>query len=193
VKKDILELIKKTGSIRHFKKTRISDRLVDTILEAGVWGPSIFGIQPWHFVVVKNPLLIKKIASIVDRNSHKTIGGVRKLLQMCSAVIKNCKLLIAVCVNGSAKKTASRYGVLYKKKAAIAELLASGAAIQNMFLTLTSLGLGGVWLDAPTIFPYEINNILDEKDNIVSLLAIGYPNQSVRRSIRNYNTLVKFI
>ena len=192
MEKGILKLIKRTASIRRFKKQSIPKHLVNVIVEAGVWGPSLFGIQPWRFVVVKTPFAIKKVASIVNKDSSKAVGGVRKLLQICSKTIENCRLLIFVYNIGNARKTASRYGILYEKKAGIAELLASGAAIQNMFLTLTSLGLGGVWLDAPTIFPNSINKVLAEKGELVSVLAIGYPNQPIRRSFRHYNKLVRY-
>lgn len=191
--KELLTLIKKAGAVRKFKKTKISEKDIKLIVEAGLWGPSIFGVQPWHFVIIKKSTVIKRIASIVYKNAYKKQGGVRKLLQLSSEIIRNCVLLIAIYNNGRIKRNAAKYGAMYAKKSWVAELLSSGASTQNMFLTLNSIGLGGVWLDAPVIFPKEINKLLEEDDEIVSFVAIGYPNQEIRRSCRDYKKIIKFI
>ena len=49
---EILEIIKKRKTIRKYTDKPIPKEVLDKILEAGIWGPSVHGLQPWKFVVV---------------------------------------------------------------------------------------------------------------------------------------------
>ncbi len=190
----ILDLIKKSGSVRKFKKENIKAKQLKLILEAGIWGPSLFGIQPWHFDVIRKKATIKNIASAVYSDSKKHQGGLAKLLQISARIITDSNVLIAVYIDNRIKNNAGKYGGdICRKKGWMAELLSTGAAIQNMFLVIFSIGLGGVWLDAPTIFPNKINKILNQKDELVAFLALGYPNQQIKRSPRDYKKVIRFI
>ncbi len=40
---------------------KVSEADIQTILEAGRLAPSAFGVEPWHFVLVENPELQKKL------------------------------------------------------------------------------------------------------------------------------------
>lgn len=61
-----LGLVKSRRSIREIKPDPIPDEMIDKILEAARWAPSGFNMQPWEFVVVKDPDLKKEIKNIVD-------------------------------------------------------------------------------------------------------------------------------
>lgn len=190
---NILNLIKSSGSIRKFKAAHISSKLLDKIIEAGVWGPSLFGVQPWRFIVIKKRKIIKEIAEIVRDGVGRREDGLSKLLLMTANVIESSNVLIAVYTNGKVVATAARYGKLAEKRARMAELLATGATVQNMFLMLNCINLGGVWLDAPTLFSSRINKVLEQDDELVVFLSIGVPNQEIRRSFRSLKNLVKII
>jgi nitroreductase len=112
---------------------------------------------------------------------------------MSSRVIEGAGIIIAVYGNDKIERTAAKYGRACLKKAKSAELLSAGAAVQNMFLTLNSIGLGGVWLDAPTLFEDKINRITKQKDSLLVLLVLGYPNQAIKRSYRNAGEMIKFL
>lgn len=191
--KNILTLIKESRAVRSFDSRKVSDKALRMIVEAGVWGPSVFGVQPWYFVIIKKRDYIKKIAKIMQRGSKELRGGIKKLLQLNSNVIKDSKVLIAIYSNNRIKKNMARYGITYMKKGMTAEILSCGAAIQNMFLLLNSLNLGGVWLDSPTIFSTQINKLLEEKKELLSVLAIGHPVHPTMRSSRSFEQIVKFL
>lgn len=194
MKKELIKLIKRSGSVRRFKNKRISSKLLKLILDGGVWGPSIFGVQPWHFSVIEKPFLIKKIASVMEHNiADNSSDGIKKLLKLNSIIVSNARVIIAVYTDNKIKKRARKYGAVYVKKGWVAEILAAGAAMQNMFLLLNIHGLGGVWLDTPTIFSEKINKILHEKDELLAFLAIGYPNQECKRSYREQKKMVRFL
>lgn len=62
----LLELVKTRRSIREIKPDPIPDEYVDKVIEVARWAPSGFNMQPWEFVVVKEPELKDSIVQIVD-------------------------------------------------------------------------------------------------------------------------------
>ncbi len=56
------ELIIKRQSIRKFKPDPVSKEMIMEILEAARIAPSGGNRQPWHFIVVQNKEMIKKLA-----------------------------------------------------------------------------------------------------------------------------------
>ena len=59
---DVFEAIQKRHSVRAYKSTPIPEEKLMKILEAGRLAPSASNIQPWHFIVVKDPEKRKKLA-----------------------------------------------------------------------------------------------------------------------------------
>jgi len=59
---DVVNAIRDRRSIRKYKSTEVSEEKVDTILQAGRWAPSASNKQPWHFIVVRDPEMRKKLA-----------------------------------------------------------------------------------------------------------------------------------
>ncbi|MFX0046375.1 MAG: nitroreductase family protein [Candidatus Hermodarchaeota archaeon] len=59
---DVHEVIKNRRSIRKYLDKKVEDEKVMTILEAGRWAPSAANRQPWHFIVVRNETMRKKLA-----------------------------------------------------------------------------------------------------------------------------------
>jgi len=59
---DVTKAIRERRSIRKYKSTEVSDESIDIILQAGRWAPSASNKQPWHFIVVRNSDLRRKLA-----------------------------------------------------------------------------------------------------------------------------------
>ena len=59
---DVLKAIRDRRSIRRYKSTEVEFEKIDTILQAGRWAPSASNKQPWHFIVVHNETMRKKLA-----------------------------------------------------------------------------------------------------------------------------------
>lgn len=51
---DVFEAIQKRKPNRSYKSTPVSNKTLETLLEAARLSPSAKNIQPWHFIVVKN-------------------------------------------------------------------------------------------------------------------------------------------
>ena len=64
----LLELVKQRRSIHRFKTDPIPDEYVEKILEVARWAPSGMNMQPWEFVVVKEPELRAQIVKYIDED-----------------------------------------------------------------------------------------------------------------------------
>ena len=70
IKKRSLEfynIIKKRNSVRDFKKSRINDKIIKNAILAAGTSPSGANQQPWHFVIIKNKLIKKKIKVAAEK------------------------------------------------------------------------------------------------------------------------------
>ena len=64
------KLIKTRRSIRNFKSSIIDDQIIkNAILSAGS-APSGANLQPWHFVVIKNKNIKKKIRKEAEKEEY---------------------------------------------------------------------------------------------------------------------------
>ena len=195
-KYDLLELIKKSGAVREFQDKTISPQLIDKIIEAGIWGLSILGIQPWKIICVTKNKIIENITCIIDKTAKRIDKPFGTILKITAATIKNSKALIAIYNNKKAEERSQKYGETYASKANIAEIQCIGGVLQNMFLEANYLGLGCVWIDSPTFFDTEeINKVLKQNNQLIAFLALGYPKHGyIKRSKRApYNQMVEII
>ena len=131
----VIEIIKTRRSIRQFTKETVSEEVVNQILESGLWEPSGKNNQPWKFAIIRNPSLKEVLANLTYSRS----------------IIQGAQVCIAVFLD--------RSRVYDKTK----DVQAIGACIQNMLLTIHSLGLGGIWL----------GEILKNKERVAELLGAG--------------------
>ena len=183
---NLLELIKKSGAVREFENKEIPQHLVDKIIEAGRWGLSVLGIQPWKLIIVKNKNIIEKMGKIMLATSQQISGGASLILRTTASTIKNAPMFIAIYNDKRIQQRIAKYNSQeFIKKAQCAEIQAIGGTIQNMFLMANALKLGCVWVDSPAFFPKKINNLLKETDELVAFLVLGYPVRKAVRSRRN--------
>lgn len=68
-----MEEIMMRGNTRKFKPDPVTDEQVDAILRAAMQARAAGNQTPWHFIVVKNPVLIKALA-----HNNMTAGPIRK-------------------------------------------------------------------------------------------------------------------
>ena len=131
---NMFEGIKTRRSIRKFSSEEVSAEAIAKILEAGRWAPSGKNNQPWKFMVL-------------DKVKKDALAEFTKY----SFLVKGANKLILIFLD----KDVSYH---YQK-----DLLAIGAAIENMLLCIHSLGLGACWMG-------EIRN---QGSDIVKALGLG--------------------
>ncbi len=181
---NILHLIKKHKTIRKYANKQVPEIIVNKIIEAGIWGPSIHGFHPGEFVAVNKKSLIKKISATLLNESKFLNVGADVLLRSTAQTVANSRLIIFVYNNGCFRKFAKKFSDKYLKVAEISEVEALSACIQNMLLTAESLGIGSCWTITPLFCKEKIANILKINLKMMALLTFGYPAEEGKRSER---------
>ena len=59
---DLLEAIRKRRSVREYTDEPVDDAVLRELIEAAVQAPSAINLQPWTFVVVKDPTRLSQIS-----------------------------------------------------------------------------------------------------------------------------------
>jgi len=154
----MLDMIKTRRSVRKFKPDRITNDLIDKILEAGRWAPSGLNNQAWRFAVV------------TDKQTITAISG----LTHYAKIVLAAQALIPVFLD-----TARSY---HREK----DIQSIGACLQNMLLEIHALGLGAVWLGEIIKSNEQIKKILRLPDELelMAVIALGYPDETPRATKR---------
>ena len=111
----MIELLRKRRSIRKFTADKVLPEARQTLMEAALRSPSSRGNNPWEFIVVDEPELLRQLARAKQHGSE---------------FLKNVPLAIVVCAD-------SAQSDVWVEDCSIAAII-----IQ---LTALSLGLGSCW------------------------------------------------
>ncbi len=150
----LLPLLETRRSIRKYQDRPVEREKLDQILEAGLRAPSSRGLNPWEFIVVDQPDLLRKLAAA------KTHGA---------EFLKDAPLAVVVCADPE------RCDV-WIEDASIAAAL--------MMLTAHELGLGSCWVqyrlrkyDQTVSATERLRELLGLPGSLQVLcaMAIGYP------------------
>jgi nitroreductase len=140
-------------SIRAYQPKDIDADLVRDVLDAAMAAPSAVARDPWHFVVVRNRDMLTKIAEALPNGK----------------MLADAPVGIVVC--GDLDRAHDRQ---------LSYLLQDcSAAIENLLLAASQLGLGACWLG---VHPREermtrIRSLLKIPDGVIPIaaIAIGWP------------------
>jgi nitroreductase len=154
---DLLDIIQTRRSIRTYKKQELPQGTIEKLLEAARWAPSAGNVQPWEFVVGSSPKTKQELAQAAYEQTD----------------IEEASIVIVVCADE--KRAAESYGIRGKTLYCLQD---TAAAIQNILLTASSLGLGSCWTGA--FKEDEIKKVINAPKGIrpVALIPIGYPNEA---------------
>ena len=167
---DVLEAIKGRRSIRAFKSQAVSTEIVERLIDAARWAPSAGNIQPWEFIIVRNPEIKRNLAKAALNQSF----------------IEEAPVVIVVCADEI--RSSQGYGVRGKTLYCIQD---TAAATQNIHLAAYSLGLGTCWVGA--FNEEEARKILGVPQGVrpVAIIPVGYPAE--KPSARNRRPLNQII
>lgn len=151
---DTIQAITSRISVRQFSNQEISNENLQTILQAGMSGPSCVNARDWSFIVVRDPDKLNKMADANGRPAEP---------------LRRAKLGILVCGDlERAFKGAPEYWVVD-----------GSIAAQNMILAAHALGIGSVWLGTwPQMDRVQAQAKLfglPETQIPHSVIAFGYP------------------
>jgi len=156
---EFINLLKARESIRRFKRRKsIPAQAEQLLLEAARLAPSAGNQQTWHFFVIKDDAL-KDIAA------RAAFG---------QGFISQASLVVVVAVDK--ERAFSGYG---RRGLDLYCLQDTAAAIENMLLAATALGLAGCWVGAFDERELELGLGLDSRRyRPVAILPIGYADEA---------------
>ncbi len=153
---DVFEAIKNRRSIRGFQRKPVSEEQVKRLVEAAISAPSAGNIQPWEFIIVRDPDIKQKLSlAALDQN-----------------FIAEAPVVIAVCADKT--RSSQRYG---ERGANLYCLQDTAAAIQNMLLAAHAMELGTCWVGA---FKEDMaSKALKTPSNVrpIAIIPVGYPTE----------------
>jgi nitroreductase len=175
---DTLISIKKRRSVRQFLDTPVSDEDLQTILLAANQAPSAHNQQSWRFVVLKG----KKKGELVDLVCARAADFPKPscvLLRLASRSIASAPVVIGVTNTGGLIKHGTELFKVGKEAGndffRIMEIQSSAAAVQNLLLSATSLGLSTVWLGVLVLIKNDVRRFMGEPEGeFMGVIPVGY-------------------
>ena len=150
-----IELAEKRCSIRSFKPDPVPEEILNEVLQAGSLAPTAKNLQPFHFIVVRDPSKLDELATAYP-----------------APFFREAPVVIVVCTDASKGWTRDRHdGKNYTD-------VDAAIATDHMTLAAADLGLGTCWIGA--FDPVRVTEVLGLPDGVepLILLPLGYPNRS---------------
>ena len=149
---DVIETIYARRSVRSYQNRPVETEKIVTLLKAAMAAPTAVNAQPWEFVVTDDE---EQLAQVKEA---------------CVFARYNAPVAIVICGNMK---------LALKGKDKELWVQDCSAAMENILLAATSLGLGSVWIG---IYPVEprvraLKEIFDMPEHVIpmSIAYIGYP------------------
>lgn len=165
---EISRCIKERRTIRTFKNQKLEQDTIHKLIESAIYAPSACNMQAWKFIIVHSG---NRVEEMIRYGAAKWI--------------RNVPSGILVIYRNDISSNSKLYKDHYQSAA---------AAIQNILLKSTELGLAACWIcDLPR--PKHIRKIFDipKQFDIIAYIAIGYPKvDNSKLSLNHYGNMKNF-
>ena len=173
---EFMGIVKARRSIRAYSLDPIPEDYVDKVIEAARWAPTGANSQPFEFVVVKNNETKEQIRQIVEGAAMVTRRAKGPPPAMQRTYLATAPVLILVLGD-------PRYKEVYPKGSMRDEIFEASlsAAIENMHLGATALGLGGsLWVSIAPTASLKIKELLNIPQFLIlkTIMPLGYAKTS---------------
>jgi nitroreductase len=183
-----MKVIQDRRSIREFTDEPVSEEHLNMLMEAARLAPSGENAQPWRFIIVKDEAMRKKMGAIGGGGSGRRFTAefvTQKMQARFASLQDEAKKKAAFQKLTSGQVSAFMADapvniVVCGKKDVWDTPYDVSAAIENILLMVTALGLGACWVIAPCIDIRDEERIKDLLDipegyKAVSILSVGHP------------------
>lgn len=156
-----IELAEKRCSIRSYRPDPVPDELLQEVLQAGNLAPTAKNLQPFHFIVVRDPRQLDRLAEAYP-----------------AAFLREAPVVIVICVDPTKGWTRDRHdGKNYCE-------VDAAIAVDHMTLAAADNGLGTCWIAA--FNPLKVKETMELPDGVepLVLLPLGYPSEKGREKTR---------
>ena len=176
---DTLTTIEKRHSVRTFIEREVPDDIIDVLLRAANKAPSAHNQQPWRFFILRDKKK-HELAHLVTSNAGGFPKPASALLRMAARSILSAPVVIAAANTGELIDHGTQLFKIEKEMARdffrTMEIQSSAAAVENLLLAATSLGLATVWLGILFLMKDDVMHFLGEpKGEFMAVIPVGYP------------------
>jgi nitroreductase len=165
---NLLEIIKKRRSIRRFTTQQVEKEKIAALLEAAMYAPSAVNKQPWHFIVIDDHAVMKRI---MEAHPH-------------SKMFETANIGVLVC------------GDLQLHHGPGYWIADCAAATENILLAATTLGLGSCWVGIypreDRMKAMKEIFVLPDHVEAFALVAIGYAAEQKNTPERFFQEKIHF-
>jgi nitroreductase len=195
--KTVWQTIRNRRSIRDYDLNKpIQDDVIYRILEAGTWAPSPDNFQPWRYILITDPKIKRLVGEKTVKGCIRDFGVVmpRKFVEEHMAYyhkkatieksveamatgwrmefVKTAPLQVAIAVDvgelSGGEDIPTIMGAIAGQQTTPMALMSAGAALENIWLMASSMGLGAVFTD------FALTNSDDEVE-LARMLNVPYP------------------
>lgn len=168
-------------TIRHFRDTDVAEAVIDEALDAAVTAPAPHHSRPWRFRVQRpgeeRTRLLDALAEAWRADLRETpgIADVEARIRR-GDILRSAPVVIWPFIDLA--NAAHDYPDDRRRRAERDMfLVAGGAAVQNLMVSLAAQGLGSAWIGSSIFAPTTIRAALGLSDSLEPLgaIAIGYP------------------
>lgn len=175
---DFFDVVMSQRACRSFTQAPVADQVIARILVAATHAPSAENLQPWAFVVVRDPEARARIGELTRRAWE---GGGRRFSadrldpSMLAEVdrgalggVSAAPVLIVVCGDTSRCVPAMLEASLWP-------------AVQNLLLAATACGLGSALTTLATGFGEELRRVLALPEHVraMAVVPLGHPTKEL--------------
>lgn len=174
-----LETIYRRHSVRQFEDKPVDNDLIRLILDAANQAPSAHNRQSWQFIVIKGEKK-QQLSQLVSKRASDFPKPSAAILRMAARSLVNAPVVIGVKNTGSLINHGSNLFQIEKDRSLdffrTMEIQSSAAAVENLLLAATSLGLGSVWLGILYLIKDDVLSFLgEEQGEFMAVVPVGYP------------------
>lgn len=189
--KSLLEIIRKRRSVRVYKSGKVTDKQLETILEAARWAPSGANTQPWELIVTRDRTKMKRVRQIYDNEwKQRKLEDPVHYKGLKKNYVGDVSVLVLVCGDPRTKQvylTTRQPGDREKLfQASIAN------AVEHIMLIAASMGLGTVWVSVREEVEPELRELFKVPQllRLLWVVPIGHakswPKAKPRRNISDF-------
>jgi nitroreductase len=174
---DVFEAIRRRRAVRHYRPDPVSREKILTVLDAANQAPSALNRQQWEFLIVTGKKILemgRSYRSTLDEYlAHWDASPMRGFITR-NEFIRFAETYgsapVVIVVLTPTDEIAN-----FRK----ANLESASAALENLLLAATAVGLGTCWMTGPLRDEKTLRRILPVPDNreIVAITPLGYPEE----------------
>ncbi len=173
---DALQAIYTRRSTRNYKPDPVEEEKLEQLLEAARQAPSGSNSQNNHFLVIRNPEVIRKLISMTETAFAKMECNEDTYVSLRHAIQASKKGGYVFCYN------APLLIVVANRKDYGNNLADCACAIENMMVAANALDLGSCWInqlrwlnEEPALVEYLRSLGMKECERVYGAVIVGYP------------------